>query len=71
MKSVLVRAQKEIKSMEEKASIILKEYSHEENDGRNMNISNAFHEVSEGNEEQIIANGSKATLVIYSVRKPG
>lgn len=56
MKSVLVRAQKEIKSMEEKASIILKEYSHEQNDGRNMNITDAFHEISEGNEEQIIAN---------------
>lgn len=56
MKSVLIRAQKEIKSVEEKASIILKEYSHEQYDGRNMNIADAVHDISEGNEEQIIAN---------------
>lgn len=53
---ILVRAQKEIKNMEEKASIILRECSHEQNGGRNMNITDAFYEISEGNEEQIIAN---------------
>lgn len=56
MKSDLVRAQKEIKSMEEKASIILRECSQEQNDRRNMNITDAFNEISEGNEEEIIAN---------------